>query len=47
MKYPGLEDHPTHANAKKYFGDQFGGMVVFGIAFAGVVAILNRMHTDD
>lgn len=23
------------------------GMVVFGIAFAGVIAILNRMHTDD
>jgi len=35
VKYPGLEDHPTHANAKKYFGNQFGGMVVFGIQGGG------------
>ena len=31
VRYPGLEDHPTHANARKYFGGQYGGMVVFGI----------------
>ncbi len=31
VKYPGFEDHPTHANAKKYFKGQYGGMVVFGI----------------
>ena len=31
VKYPGLEDHPTHANAKKYLKGGFGGMVVFGI----------------
>ncbi|MBX3728184.1 MAG: aminotransferase class I/II-fold pyridoxal phosphate-dependent enzyme [Candidatus Sumerlaeia bacterium] len=31
VKYPGLEDHPTHANAKKYLSGGFGGMVVFGI----------------
>jgi O-acetylhomoserine (thiol)-lyase len=29
--YPGLADHPTHANAKKYMKRGFGGMVVFGI----------------
>ncbi len=30
--YPGLEDHPSHENAKKYFRkDHFGSMVVFGI----------------
>ncbi|MGF1571891.1 MAG: O-acetylhomoserine aminocarboxypropyltransferase/cysteine synthase family protein [Sumerlaeia bacterium] len=36
VKWPGFEDHPTHANAAKYFGantqnNLFGGMVVFGI----------------
>ncbi|HUX12393.1 MAG TPA: O-acetylhomoserine aminocarboxypropyltransferase/cysteine synthase family protein [Spirochaetia bacterium] len=31
VRYPGLPDHPTHANAKKYFKNGFGGMVVFGI----------------
>jgi O-acetylhomoserine (thiol)-lyase len=31
VKYPGFEDHPTHANAKKYLKGGFGGMVVFGI----------------
>ncbi|TVR58508.1 MAG: O-acetylhomoserine aminocarboxypropyltransferase/cysteine synthase [Spirochaetaceae bacterium] len=29
--YPGLPDHPTHANAVKYLKNGFGGMVVFGI----------------
>ncbi|MAG13137.1 MAG: O-acetylhomoserine aminocarboxypropyltransferase [Spirochaetales bacterium] len=29
--YPGLESHPSHANAKKYLKNGFGGMVVFGI----------------
>lgn len=31
VRYPGLADHPTHANAVKYFKKGFGGMVVFGI----------------
>lgn len=31
VKYPGLPDHPSHANAKKYLRGGFGGMVVFGI----------------
>jgi O-acetylhomoserine (thiol)-lyase len=31
VKYPGLPNHPTHENAKRYFGQSFGGMVVFGI----------------
>ncbi|MDK2973606.1 MAG: O-acetylhomoserine (thiol)-lyase [Candidatus Sumerlaeota bacterium] len=31
VKYPGLKDHPTHANASKYLKGGFGGMVVFGI----------------
>ncbi len=31
VKYPGLSDHPTHANAKKYLKNGFGGVLVFGI----------------
>ena len=31
VRYPGLTDHPTHANAARYFTRGFGGMVVFGI----------------
>ncbi|MBI5231621.1 MAG: aminotransferase class I/II-fold pyridoxal phosphate-dependent enzyme [Coriobacteriales bacterium] len=29
--YPGLEDHPTHENAKKYLQGGFGGVVIFGV----------------
>lgn len=29
--YPGLPDHPYHANAKKYLRNGFGGIVVFGV----------------
>ena len=30
--YPGLEDHPAHENAKKYFRENcFGGIISFGI----------------
>ena len=32
VSYPGLEDHPYHANAKKYLrAGQFGGVLVFGV----------------
>ncbi|MFC1691748.1 O-acetylhomoserine aminocarboxypropyltransferase/cysteine synthase family protein [Nanoarchaeota archaeon] len=31
VKYPGLDTHPTHDNAKKYLKDGFGGVSVFGI----------------
>jgi len=32
VSYPGLTDHPYHANAKRYLRkDAFGGIVVFGI----------------
>jgi O-acetylhomoserine (thiol)-lyase len=30
VRYPGLPDDPTHAVAKKYLRQGFGGMVVFG-----------------
>jgi len=31
VRYPGLSSDPSHENAKKYFLEGFGGMVVFGI----------------
>lgn len=31
VRYPGLEDDPSHPTAKKYLKNGFGGMVVFGI----------------
>ncbi len=31
VRYPGLADDPSHAVAKKYLKNGFGGMVVFGI----------------
>jgi len=31
VRYPGLEDDPTHSIARKYVKRGFGGMVVFGI----------------
>lgn len=31
VRYPGLENHPTHRTAKKLLKHGFGGMVVFGI----------------
>ena len=31
VNYPGLANHPTHAEAKKYLSNGFGGMVGFGI----------------
>ncbi|HEY8448988.1 MAG TPA: PLP-dependent aspartate aminotransferase family protein [Bacillota bacterium] len=31
VSYPGLEDHPSHALAKKYLEHGFGAVVVFGI----------------
>lgn len=31
VNYPGLPDHPSHALAKKYLGNNYGGIVGFGI----------------
>jgi O-acetylhomoserine (thiol)-lyase len=31
VSYPGLEDHPYHARAKKYLRHGFGGVLAFGI----------------
>ncbi|THB67886.1 MAG: O-acetylhomoserine aminocarboxypropyltransferase/cysteine synthase [Spirochaetaceae bacterium] len=31
VRYPGLEDDPSHANASRYFNGAYGGMVVFGV----------------
>ncbi len=37
VRYPGLENDPSHTLAKKYLNNGFGGMVVFGIK-GGLVA---------
>lgn len=31
VSYPGLESHPSHKTAKKYFRDGYGSIVIFGI----------------
>jgi O-acetylhomoserine (thiol)-lyase len=31
VTYPGLDDHPTRANAEKYLTNGFGGVVAFGV----------------
>jgi O-acetylhomoserine (thiol)-lyase len=31
VAYPGLESHPTRANAEKYLANGYGGVVVFGV----------------
>lgn len=31
VNYPGLEDHPSYALGKKYFKDNFGSIITFGI----------------
>lgn len=31
VNFPGLEDHPSHQLAKKYFSDGFGSVITFGI----------------
>ncbi len=32
VSYPGLEHHPTKANADRYLANGYGGVVVFGVA---------------
>jgi O-acetylhomoserine (thiol)-lyase len=31
VQYPGLETHPSHANAKRYLEGGFGGVLTFGV----------------
>lgn len=31
VSYPGLQSHPTHANAKRYLENGFGGVLTFGV----------------
>ncbi len=31
VRYPGLESHPTHAQAKRYLSGGFGGVLTFGV----------------
>jgi cystathionine beta-lyase/cystathionine gamma-synthase len=41
--YPGLEEHPDHALARRQFGDRFGSMVTFTLN-GGVAAATAFMH---
>ena len=31
VNYPGLEEHPSHSNAKKYFSGGYGAIIGFGV----------------
>jgi O-acetylhomoserine (thiol)-lyase len=38
VRYPGLESHPTHEQAKKYLDGGFGGVLTFGVRGGEAVA---------
>ena len=40
VRYPGLEGDPANENAKKYLKNGSGGMVIFGIKFKWLCALL-------
>jgi O-acetylhomoserine (thiol)-lyase len=44
VAYPGLDDHPTHDNARTYLDGGYGGMVAFGPAggYAAAEAVCER-----
>ncbi len=46
VRYPGLEDDPDHAVAKKYLTKGYGGMVVFGIrgGYEAAVRLINGIR---
>jgi O-acetylhomoserine (thiol)-lyase len=46
VRYPGLKDDPSYANAKKYLKDGFGGMVVFGVkgGYEAAVKIIDTIQ---
>jgi O-acetylhomoserine (thiol)-lyase len=45
VRYPGLAKDPTHALAKKYFKNGFGGVVVFGLksGYDGAIKFINHL----
>ena len=46
VSYPGLESHPTHANARKYLKGGFGGVLTFGVKAGDEVArrVIDRVQ---
>jgi O-acetylhomoserine (thiol)-lyase len=38
VSYPGLESHPTHANARRYLEGGYGGVLTFGLAAGDAAA---------
>lgn len=45
VKYPGLEEDPGHAQAKKYFHGGFGGLLTFGVkgGFSAGRSLINNV----
>lgn len=45
VNYPGLEEHPSHATAKKYLKGHYGGMLGFGVkgGFAASKKFINSV----
>ena len=46
VRYPGLPDDPSHACARTYFRNGFGGMVVFGLkgGCAAAMSLIDRIR---
>ncbi len=45
VSYPGLENHPTHARAKRYLAGGFGGVLTFGVRGGAEAAGRVPSHT--
>ena len=45
VNYPGLPDHPTHLNARKYLENGFGCVLTFGVkkGYEGAVSFINNV----
>jgi O-acetylhomoserine (thiol)-lyase len=45
VSYPGLENHPEHANAKRYLEGGFGGILTFGVkgGHAAARAVIDKV----
>jgi len=45
VNYPGLADNPYHQAAKKLYGDRFGGVLTFGLAYkAAAFSFINGVR---
>jgi O-acetylhomoserine (thiol)-lyase len=46
VNYPGLDDHPSHARAQKYFGGKPGSVLTFGLraGYEAAKSFINRLE---